>query len=98
MLNITVSNNGFTAKGHADYARRGQDIVCASASAVALFTINLLKVRSEIEALVESGNVEVIIKSPDGYTDEIMRTYHKFMHQLASQYPKHIKTFGGIRH
>lgn len=85
-------------KGHADYAKRGQDIVCASASAVALFTIKLLK--RQVDGLfekVEPGDLQVMFE-PNGATDDIMRTFHLFMKQLADQYPKHIKIFGGIRH
>lgn len=98
MLNVEVSNYGFEAKGHADYARRGQDIVCASASTVALFTIELLQKHSELSKTVQTGEVRVTIHEPNESTNEVMRTYHKFMHQLENQYPKHIKVFGGIRH
>jgi len=35
--------HGFTCKGHAGYARRGEDIVCAAVSVLVINTINSLE-------------------------------------------------------
>ena len=40
-------NCGFTIEGHAGYARRGRDIICASVSALALNCINSIEYFTE---------------------------------------------------
>lgn len=91
MLNVEVGKYRFTAKGHADYAKRGQDIVCSASSAIALHTIELLKEYSELSTTVETGNVEVTIHEPNESTNTIVKVYERTMKQLEKQYPKHIK-------
>ena len=34
MINITIYDNGFEIEGHAGYAQKGSDIICAAVSAL----------------------------------------------------------------
>lgn len=97
MLNIEIQRNLITMKGHADYAKRGQDIVCASASAVLLFASEMLKEHSpSADVEIKSGDAKIIIYVATEETDFIIENFERFMKQLGRQYPKHIKVFGGI--
>ncbi len=73
MINISIYQNeqdayiGFRMKGHAGYAERGQDIVCAAVSALVINTINsvesLTEDRFEDVVREENGEVEFTITS-----------------------------------
>ena len=63
MIVITVKKQAgvyksFTSKGHAGYARSGQDIVCAAVSALIITTVN------GIETFTED---QLDLKEKDGY-------------------------------
>jgi len=45
----------FTMKGHANFAKRGQDIVCAGASAVSFGTVNAIEALTKIRLHVTQG-------------------------------------------
>ena len=49
---------GFTVKGHAGYAREGQDIVCAAASMLVINTMNAIERFTEDSASVVSDDTE----------------------------------------
>lgn len=83
-------------KGHADYARRGQDIVCASASAVLLYTQMMLEDHTGIEGVIEPGDASLYLTFPNQDTHNILINFEMFVRQLQKQYPKHIKVHGGM--
>lgn len=64
MINVIITRNSngtidsFTVKGHANFAKHGEDIVCAGVSAVTVGTVNA------IEALT---GVELVSKMKDGF-------------------------------
>ncbi|MDT3429083.1 uncharacterized protein YsxB (DUF464 family) [Paenibacillus forsythiae] len=50
MINVRITRNssqgtivGFAVKGHAEYGRRGKDIVCAGVSTVTVGTVNAIE-------------------------------------------------------
>lgn len=45
----------FTLDGHADFNKKGKDIVCAGVSAVVFGTINAIMELTEVEPIVEQG-------------------------------------------
>ena len=57
---------GFTCKGHSDFAAKGEDIVCASISALVINTINSMEKLAEedmdVTADEESGTICCNIK------------------------------------
>jgi uncharacterized protein YsxB (DUF464 family) len=58
MIKVTINrgNDGliqsFSLSGHANYAERGQDIVCAGASAVSFGTINAIFALTNTEPII----------------------------------------------
>ncbi|MBA4537191.1 ribosomal-processing cysteine protease Prp [Bacillus aquiflavi] len=61
MIEITIKRSklghiqSFSISGHANFANRGQDIVCAGVSAVSFGTVNAIVKLTEIEPDVEQG-------------------------------------------
>lgn len=70
MINITVKKrNGsyldFSSRGHAGYAEKGQDIVCAAVSALIITTVNSLDEFTEekVEVGEDDGYVSIHFKT-----------------------------------
>ncbi|MHC0037491.1 ribosomal-processing cysteine protease Prp [Pseudoneobacillus sp. C159] len=61
MIHVTISRlesgliHEFTLSGHADYAKRGKDIVCAAATAVSFGTVNAIEALAGFEPKAELG-------------------------------------------
>jgi uncharacterized protein len=61
MIQITITRlesgliQAFTLSGHAQFAKRGQDIVCAGASAVAFGTVNSVIKLAGVKPDIEQG-------------------------------------------
>ena len=45
----------FTMSGHADFAKKGSDIVCAGASAVSFGAVNAIMSLTDVEPEIEQG-------------------------------------------
>ena len=83
MINISIYQNeqdeytGFRMEGHAGYAKRGQDIVCAAVSVLVINTINSIESMTEdrFEDRVREENGEIdfrIISSPISDSAELL--------------------------
>jgi uncharacterized protein YsxB (DUF464 family) len=99
MTKITIKKTGcgdfagFTCEGHAGYRDKGQDVVCAALSVLAINTVNslevLVKEPMKVEKDEEKGLISVAFPkkpSPEGVlllesfvlgVSEILRTYGK---------------------
>jgi hypothetical protein len=89
---------GVEAVGHADYAKRGQDIVCAAVSSL---------VQGALVGIVKVLNAPTEVKQSDGYLrffikDQsniklnhevtiILETMHCAITEIAQDYPSHVK-------
>ena len=83
MINISIYQNeqdeytGFRMEGHAGYAKRGQDIVCAAVSVLVINTINSIESMTEdrFEDTVREENGEIdfrVISSPISDSAELL--------------------------
>jgi uncharacterized protein len=77
MINVYVEKAGgrirsFSMDGHADFAEKGQDIVCAGASAVSFGSVNAIMSLTGVEPIIEQsadgGYLSCVI--PDGLSEE----------------------------
>lgn len=61
MIEVHITQNSLTVKGHAGYAERGKDIVCAAVSALAQGLLHSLDALTddEISTEAESGHVKI---------------------------------------
>jgi uncharacterized protein YsxB (DUF464 family) len=58
-VNVKYRSDGriksFTISGHANFAKRGQDIVCAGASAVSFGAVNSIFALTDVKPKIEQG-------------------------------------------
>lgn len=77
-----------TVGGHADYAEKGSDIVCAAISA--LYQTLLLRENTyEIEGVVD--NVRMAFSDRPMWDQPIFTAIAKGMERIAQQYPDHVR-------
>lgn len=92
MIEIARFPSGFTTKGHANYAEHGQDIVCASVSALVQTTILSLQEHSIASYTKLSDGVMVYVDSMVGSaSDVIIDTMFIGLREIEKQYPDYVK-------
>ncbi len=85
MIHVTIYQNkkgeytGFSAQGHAGYAKTGDDIVCAAASVLMINTINALELYTNAEISISGAEADGVlamrfISKPSKETDLLMKT------------------------
>ena len=77
-------------KGHAGYAKRGQDIVCASVSTLTYFFINCIKHIEEdsIKYLnINDGDVKIKLNISEK-TKPLLEVFQLLMKDIIAQYPQ----------
>ncbi len=95
--NENDENIGFRCVGHAGFARRGKDIVCASVSALVLNTINSIEAFTEDKFSCaqeeKSGLIEFIIVSEVSKESALlMDTLFLGLTQIQNDYGKRFIT------
>ena len=83
-------------KGHAGYADKGYDIVCASISMACIMTANLIDKIKELrynilDLVCEEGYFRLQVKESDALTQSIVENFTETLDELQKQYPKYIK-------
>jgi len=83
----------FTINGHANFAKRGENIVCAGVSAIAQTAVlGLAKIaKAKIDTRKMDGSLLVNVDNPNEYTEIILGTMMLGLNDIAKQYPKSIK-------
>ena len=97
MIKVSVTDKKITITGHAGYDEYGRDIVCASASSIAITTINAI-LSFDSEAInYEEKKDELIINvlKKDEITNKLLNNMISLFQELASQYKENIKVIGG---
>ena len=82
-------------KGHAGYAKYGEDIVCASISTACIMSANLIdKLNLGYNILdldVKDGYFKIKVKIVDETVNGIFDNLIETLEELSKQYPKHLK-------
>ncbi|HZJ84051.1 MAG TPA: ribosomal-processing cysteine protease Prp [Syntrophomonadaceae bacterium] len=103
MLKITINYKdeniiGFTVKGHAAYAPKGEDIYCAGISAITQTAlIGLIKhLNSQPEYIHEPGNMSVVLSDNISQDDKekaqlILTTMLAGLESMEESYGKYMK-------
>ncbi len=87
MIRSVMTHNRVTMQGHADFAPRGEDIVCAAASALVYALIAALEEKQEIrELVIRPGYVTVAAK--DNACRAEFAMLRSGLGQLAARYPQ----------
>ena len=80
MISVEIYKNrneeyaGFKCSGHAGYAKRGKDIICAAMSMLVINTINSIETLTDctIEATSEEESGTIIVNFPNGLSKEAL--------------------------
>ena len=89
MIRAVFGRDRVTVMGHAGYAPKGQDIVCAAASALVFALIGSLR-----QEVIRPGYVTAAAKGPCREELELVRCG---LAQLAAQYPQCVEVEGNCR-
>lgn len=92
MINVKIEQGKITARGHAGYAPKGQDIVCAAFSVLSL-TLEIAVERlteDDIRISLENGKMKAQWRqiSPKGQL--LIDAYIEGVKALAENYPEYI--------
>jgi hypothetical protein len=93
MIKVVSKKDSIVVIGHADYADYGKDIVCASASAIVITSINAcLRINKEsIKYKEEKDKLTIDIISKDKDVLLIIENMMSMLDELAKTYQKNIK-------
>ena len=91
MINVRIDSNQchLFVEGHAEYAPKGQDIVCAAVSALA----QTLAAHPCCGSRVDNGRIHVWANRP---MQEIFKAFEIGFCAMAHQYPEHVQ-IGGLQ-
>lgn len=79
-------------KGHANYDKYGQDIVCAAVSAMTITTVNAIASLEEtIKYTSKEGYVEIIVTKMTDVNETLLNNLLIELEELKNQYPKNIE-------
>lgn len=85
MIRVTAEPERLTVQGHAGFAPRGQDIVCAAASALMLALCERLQEKNLVRELVmRPGYISVAMRGAERETELIKCG----LRQLERRYPQ----------
>ncbi|MBU1262868.1 ribosomal-processing cysteine protease Prp [bacterium] len=84
----------FSAEGHSDYKRKGEDIVCAGVSSILQTAVLGLKdyLKADVELIKETAKMMVKLKnSPTAESQIILETMLLGLHEIEREYPAKVK-------
>jgi uncharacterized protein len=99
-INRTESNSiqSFEISGHAFFANRGKDIVCAGVSAVSVGAINAVHALTGITPVIENGDGFLRCAVPENIQNDIYEKVQLLLEgmiislqTIEEEYGKHIK-------
>ena len=93
MIRAVFGRDRVTVMGHAGYAPKGQDIVCAAASALVFSLIGSIRLPKR-DRSTSPGYVTAAAKGPCREELELVRCG---LAQLAAQYPQCVEVEGNCR-
>lgn len=92
MINVTIEQGKITASGHAGYAPKGYDIVCAAFSVLSLTLDTAVKKFTDdnIEIVLESGRMKAQWQQVSPKGQLLIDAYIEGVKALAENYPEYI--------
>ena len=93
MIVVTIDQSQITVSGHAEYAPRGQDIVCASVSTLVQCLVHALEVLTpgRAECWANTGNAGITILHPSDETQLLIEAFGIGMADIAAAYPGNVR-------
>lgn len=100
MINVIIYKSedhytGFYLNGHAGYAERGKDIVCAAVSALTITIQNALETLEDViveeRKYLGSEQPRIFIRSPNSKSDLLIETFKIGIEGIQKEYPEYVK-------
>lgn len=93
MIEISVRKDGITVSGHAEYAPRGQDIVCAGISALTQALVKSIEglTNDKIEYGVSPGRVDIHYGNLSEKSQTLVDSFFVGISTIASEYPDYVR-------
>jgi len=97
MVEAYISNQGFILTGHAEYADKGYDIVCAAISALSQTIAISAELNGRGKAYNTSKWVSFEVDSPSDIQVALFRTLEIGLRHIAKDYPMHLQVKTNFR-
>lgn len=93
MITINITDDTIKIRGHAGYAPRGQDIVCAGVTALTQTLVESIDglTGNEIKYDMSPGRVDIEIKDPDEDAQLLMDSFFVGVEMIADEFPEYIR-------
>lgn len=98
MINITIIEedesgliNKFIVEGHAGYAEKGKDIVCAAVSSLVIATVRAIKCRQSAVIVEHDGYLSCMIETPNFATNCFVKVLREGAMGLQEEYSDFVK-------
>ncbi len=93
MIEITRLKDGIQMRGHAHYAKPGQDIVCAGVSALIQTLIQSVEELTEdtIEYSMQPGSVDIKFWSLSDQAQVLVNSFFIGVESIAATYPENVR-------
>lgn len=93
MIKIKRKKDGISIKGHANYAPKGQDIVCASVSVLAQTLIQSIEelTADRIDYKMLPGNIKIKYWCLSDETKTLINAFFIGANNIAEQYPEYVQ-------
>ena len=93
MIVINITRSGLTVDGHAGYAEKGNDIVCAAVSMLAQNLVNSLDMLTDDEVIchMQNGHMDIQWKNLSERGRLLVDSLFVGMDALQNTYADHVK-------
>lgn len=99
MISVKVSKSGFTICGHANYAERGRDIVCASVSTLGLVFAKAISKIPDTIITQHEGYLSVEVTFPHVEEEKLnilLNTFKEGIGLIINDYPEYVEWSKGV--
>lgn len=99
MITVTCHSNSITIEGHAGYAPRGQDIVCAAVSTLVQTLMQSLEYlcTDEISYHLKPGWVEIKHGTLTKDAQLLLKSFFIGIDMIANDYPENVKLTNALK-
>ena len=93
MIDINIREDGITAAGHAGYAPRGQDIICAGVTALTLSLIKSVEDLTEdiIEYEISPGRADIKYGNLSEASKTLVDSFFVGICMIADEFPEYVR-------
>lgn len=85
--------SGFVFKGHADFAEKGKDIVCAGISSCVIMCCNVLTefVKDDVKVCCDDEKISLKTSCEEKFIQYLLIGLKNHIKQFEEKYPKNVK-------